>query len=163
MIVVLESSYPLAVDTIVTEHLRVQPSDEELYTSAVRCVQNAIDIAADYCNRIIARSKVVMSMTVGDGVAMLPTAPIVEVESVEVNGNAVDHQLIGNDKVAYISHIPSGEATIVATVGYEELPGSIYAAVVMMAHSLFEGNSEGALSSHAKSLLNPYRIYPYGV
>lgn len=163
MIVILESHYPAAVDTIVAEHMRVQPSDEELYTSAVKCVHNAIDIASDYCNRVIARSKVVMSVPVTEGVATLPTAPIVEVESVEVDGAAVEHQLIGNDKVAYMTHLPSGEATIVATVGYDELPGSIYAAVAIIAQSLFDGGAEATLSQHAKALLNPYRIYPYGV
>ena len=44
-----------------------------------------------------------------------------------------------------------------------ELPGGVYAAVAIIASSLFEDGADGELSPRAKSLLNPYRISPYGL
>jgi hypothetical protein len=167
MIVTLEKNYPKAVDDIVANHLRVQLSDGELYTNAVQCVRNAFDVASDYCNRIIAQSLVSMTVEVVNGVAMLPTAPIIEVMTVEVDGKDVEYRLVGNDKTAYIADLPATatQVEVSAEVGYVdgELPGAIYAAVAIIASSFFESGMEAEFSGRAKSLLNPYRIYPYGL
>lgn len=167
MVIILEHNYPTTVvDDIVAKHLRVQLSDGELYDNAVQCVRNAIDIAEDYCNRVLTPSTVSMSAGVEDGVAVMPTAPLREVQSVEVGGATVDYRLVGNDKCAYITDLPAGVTSIdvVANVGYAdgELPGGIYAAVAIIASSLFEDGASAELSARAKSLLNPYRISPYG-
>lgn len=167
MIVTLEKNYPKAVDDIVANHLRVQLSDGELYTNAVQCVRNAFDVASDYCNRIIAQSLVSMTVEVVNGVAMLPTAPIIEVMSVQVDGKDVEYRLVGNDKATYITSLPATatQVEVSAEVGYAdgELPGAIYAAVAIIASSFFESGMEAEFSGRAKSLLNPYRIYPYGL
>lgn len=167
MVIILEHNYSTTVvDDIVAKHLRVQLSDGELYDNAVQCVRNAIDIAEDYCNRVLTPSTVSMSAGVEDGVAVMPTAPLREVQSVEVDGATVEYRLVGNDKCAYITDLPAGVTSIdvVADVGYAdgELPGGIYAAVAIIASSLFEDGASAELSARAKSLLNPYRISPYG-
>lgn len=166
MIIVLEHKYPDAVEDIVANHLRVQLSDGELYTSAVQCVRNAFDIAEDYCNRVITPCEISFTAKVDGGVAQLPTAPISEVKSVKANGGDVECRLIGNDKAAYLTDIPADitSVEVKAEAGFSgELPGSIYAAVVIIASSLFEDGASGELSPRAKSLLNPYRISPYGL
>lgn len=168
MVIILEHNYPTTiVDDIVTKHLRVQLSDGELYDNAVQCVRNAIDIAENYTNRVLTPSMVSMTAGVEDGVAVMPTSPLREVQSVEVGGVAVDYRLVGNDKCAYITDLPAGVTSIdvVAEVGYAdgELPGGVYAAVAIIASSLFEDGADGELSPRAKSLLNPYRISPYGL
>jgi hypothetical protein len=167
MIVTLEKNYPSVVEEIVANHLRVQLSDGELYTNAVQCVRNAFDIASDYCNRIIAQSLVSMTVEVENGVALLPTAPIIEVMSVQVDGKDVEYRLVGNDKATYITNLPATatQVEVSAEVGYAdgELPGAIYAAVAIIASSFFESGMEAEFSARAKSLLNPYRIYPYGI
>lgn len=166
MIIVLEHNYPDAVEDIVANHLRVQLSDGELYTSAVQCVCCAFDIAEQYCNRVISSCKISVTAKVDGGVVQLPTAPIRRIVSVESNGKAVGYSLVSNDKVAYLTDIPSDitSVDVMAEVGYSgELPGSIYAAVVIIASSLFGDDTSGELSPRVKSLLNPYRISPYGL
>ncbi|MBQ2239755.1 MAG: hypothetical protein II322_02945 [Alistipes sp.] len=168
MVIILEHNYPTTVvDDIVTKHLRVQLSDGELHDNAVQCVRNAFDVASDYCNRIIAQSLVSMTVEVENGVALLPTAPIIEVMSVQVDGKDVEYRLVGNDKATYITNLPATatQVEVSAEVGYAdgELPGAIYAAVAIIASSFFESGMEAEFSARAKSLLNPYRIYPYGL
>lgn len=173
MITILEHNYPNVVEDIVANHLRVQPSDEELYTSAVQCVHNAFDVASDYCNRVLIPSTASMTIGVEDGVAQLPTAPISEVVSVKANGVDVEYRLIGNDKTAYITELPAGVTSIevVAKVGYsKDIPGAIYRAVALIAGTFFEfrsdnlsGTTTSELPMSAKSLLNAYRSYPYGL
>lgn len=166
MLVVLEHNYPDAVEDIVANHLRVQLSDGELYTSAVQCVRNAFDIAEEYCNRVITPCEISFTANVDGGVAQLPTAPIRRIVSVESNGKTVGYRLISNDKAAYLADIPSDipSVEVMAEAGFSgELPGSIYAAVVIIASSLFEDGASAELSPRAKSLLNPYRISPYGL
>lgn len=167
MIVTLEKNYPSVVEEIVANHLRVQPSDGELYTQATQCVRNAFDVASDYCNRIILQSLVSMTVEVENGVALLPTAPIIEVMSVQVDGKDVEYRLVGDDKTAYITNLPATatQVKVSAEAGYAdgELPGAIYAAVAIIASSFFESGMEAEFSARAKSLLTPYRIYPYGI
>ena len=100
----------------------------------------------------------------------MPTAPVHSVKHLYINGEEVaDFGIVSNGKSAYltISATPSGSTMAVrveAEVGYEDdLPGAIYQAVAITATSFFEESARGELSASAKSLLNPYRIYPYGV
>lgn len=165
------------IDKIVTTHLRVQVADGDLYTSAVQCVKSAFDTAEAYTNRLICPSAVVMEMTI-DTTSMveLPTAPVTEVTKVMINGSEVKGvEVISNAQraVVVLPSAPTGETmhvVVEALVGYSEetLPGTIYQAVALMAGTFFEftaDNNVGSVSelpTSAKSLLNLYRIYPYG-
>ena len=172
MIQTIEYSYPtLIIEDIVRNHLRVRPDDGELYDNALRCVENAIDVAADYTNRVICPSTVVMEFDAeASTIISMLTAPIRSVKHLYINGEEVaDFGVVSNAKSAYlsISATPSGSTMAVrveAEVGYEgALPGAIYQAVAITATSFFEESGRGELPASVKALLNPYRIYPYGV
>ena len=152
-------------------HLRVMSDDHELYESALRCVENAIDVASDYTNRVICPSSVIMEFEaeVADMV-QLPTAPVNSVKRLHINGEeGTEFDVVSTNKSAYLtlSVTPSGSTMAVrveAEVGYgDNIPGAIYQAVAITATSFFEESARGELPPSAKSLLNPYRIYPYGI
>lgn len=170
MIRVLSYSYPDGViDEILTNHLRVFNNDRELREDAIRCIKNAIDVASDYTNRVICASSVVMDFEAEVGaIIQLPTAPVSEVSHLYINGEEVGvDELESTNQSAFIklSATPSGSTMAVrveAECGYgEDLPGAIYQAVSIIANSFFEKGAEAEMPSAAKSLLNPYRIYPY--
>ena len=172
MIQTIEYSYPTrTVEGIVRNHLRVMPDDCELYDNAIRCVENAIDVASDYTNRVICPSTVIIEFEAEvSTIIPLPTAPVCSVNYLHINGEEVaDFNVVSADKSVYltISDTPSGSTMAVrveAEVGYtNNLPGAIYQAVAITATSFFEESARGELPASAKSLLNPYRIYPYGV
>ncbi|MBO7331014.1 MAG: hypothetical protein J6U52_04390 [Alistipes sp.] len=170
MIRVLSYSYPVGViDEILTNHLRVFDNDQELRDDAIRCIKNAIDVASDYTNRVLCASSVVMDFEAEVGaIIQLPTAPVREVSHLYINGEEVGvDELESTNQSAFIklSATPSGSTMAVrveAECGYGEyLPGAIYQAVSIIASSFFEKGAEAEMPSAAKSLLNPYRIYPY--
>lgn len=172
MIQIIEYSYPTrTVESIVRNHLRVMPDDGELYASAVRCVENAIDVASDYTNRVICPSTAIVEFrTEVSNFIELPTAPVAAVKRLHINGEEVTaFEVVSSPRMAVIniSDTPSGSTMAVrleAEVGYnDELPGAIYQAVAITATSFFEDSARGELPASAKSLLNPYRIYPYGI
>lgn len=170
MIRVLSYSYPdRVIDEILTNHLRVINDDAELRDGAIRCIKNAIDVASDYTNRVLCASSVIMDFETEVGaIIQLPTAPVSEVSGLYINGEdvAVD-ELESTNQSAFIklSATPSGSTMAVrveAECGYgEDLPGAIYQAVSIIASSFFDKGAEAEMPSAAKSLLNPYRIYPY--
>lgn len=170
MIQTIEQRYPTrVVEGIVRNHLRVMPGDCELYDNAIRCVENAIDVASDYTNRVICQSSVIMEFEAEVATTIqLPTAPVSSVKHLYINSEEVaEFELVSTNKSAYIatSATPSGSTMTVrveAEVGYgDDLPGAIYQAVAIASTSFFEDSSRGELPTSAKSLLNPYRIYPY--
>lgn len=170
MIRVLSYSYPVgAIDEILTKHLRVLGGDRELHDDAIRCIKNAIDVASDYTNRVLCASSVIMDFEADVGaIIQLPTAPVSEVHHLYINGEEVGvDELESTNQSAFIklSATPSGSTMAVrveAECGYgEDLPGAIYQAVSIIANSFFEKGAEAEIPSAAKSLLNPYRIYPY--
>lgn len=176
MIITLERNY---LDDVVTEvaekALRVQPADGELYDNAIRCVRNAFDAAEDYTNRIITPSTVRMmfSATAAE-IIELPTAPVTKLRKVTVERKIVEgSEIVSNGRRAILA-LPSSaltEATtssisldVEAEVGYgaEELPGAVYQAIVVMATTFFDDSSAADIPKAAMSLLEPWRIYPYG-
>ena len=170
MIQIIEYSYPTRiVEGIVRNHLRVMPDDCELYDNAIRCVENAIDVASDYTNRVICQSSVIMEFEAEVATTIqLPTAPIISVKHLYINGDEVtEFEVVSTNKSAYLtlSVTPSGSTMAVrveAEVGYgDNIPGAIYQAVAITATSFFEESARGELPASAKALLNPYRIYPY--
>lgn len=172
MIQIIEYSYPTRiVEGIVRNHLRVMPDDCELYDNAIRCVENAIDAASDYTNRVICQSSVIMEFEAEVATTIqLPTAPVSSVKHLYINGDKVtEFKVVLTSKSAYLrlSVTPSGSTMAVrveAEVGYgDNISGAIYQAVAITATSFFEESARGELPASAKSLLNPYRIYPYGV
>lgn len=78
MITILERHYPVQViRSIVTNHLRVDESDAELFEHARMCVINAFEAAEDYTNRVIIESQVgVFLDDIEDRVIELPVAPM---------------------------------------------------------------------------------------
>lgn len=170
MIRVLRYSYPdRAINEILTNHLRVIGDGMELHDDAIRCIKNAIDVASDYTNRVLCVSSVIMDFEAEVGaIIQLPTAPVSEVHHLYINGEEVGvDELESTNQSAFIklSATPSGSTMAVrveAECGYgEDLPGAIYQAVSIIANSFFEKGAEAEIPSAAKSLLNPYRIYPY--
>lgn len=170
MIRVLSYSYPdRAINEILTNHLRVIGDGMELRDDAIRCVKNAIDVASDYTNRVLCASSVIMDFEAEVGaIIQLPTAPVSKVSQLYINGEEVtEYELESTNQSAFIklSATPSGSTMAVrleAECGYGgDLPGAIYQAVAIIASSFFEKGAEAEMPSAAKSLLNPYRIYPY--
>lgn len=172
MIRVLSYSYPVGViDEILTNHLRVFDNDQELREDAIRCIKNAIDVASDYTNRVLCGSSVVMDFEAEVGaIIQLPTAPVSRVSHLYINGEEVGVDADDLESTNYsasikLSATPSGSTMAVrveAECGYrEDLPGAIYQAVAIIANSFFEKGAEAEMPLAAKSLLNPYRIYPY--
>lgn len=170
MIRVLSYSYPDGViDEIRYNHLRVTDNDPELCDDAIRCIKNAIDVASDYTNRVLCASSVIMDFEAEVGaIIQLPTAPVSEVYHLYINGEEVGvDELESTNQSAFIklSATPSGSTMAVrveAECGYgEDLPGAIYQAVSIIASSFLDKGAEAEMPSAAKSLLNPYRIYPY--
>lgn len=78
MITILERHYPVQViRSIVTNHLRVDESDAELFEHARMCVINAFEAAEDYTNRVIIESQVEIFLDDIEGrVIELPVAPL---------------------------------------------------------------------------------------
>lgn len=78
MITILERHYPVQViSSIVTNHLRVDESDAELFEHAKMCVINAFEAAEDYTNRVIIESQVEIFLDdIEDRVIELPVAPV---------------------------------------------------------------------------------------
>lgn len=170
MIRVLSYSYPVGViDEILTNHLRVFDNDQELRDDAIRCIKNAIDVASDYTNRVLCGSSVIMDFEAEVGaIIQLPTAPVNVVSHLYINGEEVtvdELESTNHSASIKLSATPSGSTMAVrveAECGYrEDLPGAIYQAVSIIASSFFEKGAEAEMPSAAKSLLNPYRIYPY--
>lgn len=170
MIRVLSYSYPDSViDEILTNHLKVFVNDLELRDDAIRCIKNAIDVASDYTNRVLCESSVVIDFEAETGaIIQLPIAPVREVSYLYINGEEVGvDELESTNQSAFIkpSATPSGSTMAVrveAECGYgEDLPGAIYQAVSIIASSFLDKGAEAEMPSAAKSLLNPYRIYPY--
>lgn len=89
MITILERHYPVQViRSIVTNHLRVDESDAELFEHARMCVINAFEAAEDYTNRVIIESQVEIYLDdIEDRVIELPVAPI---QSAEAHYSGVD-------------------------------------------------------------------------
>lgn len=190
MVTVESRTYPAnLVREIVAKHLRVTPYDEELYSHAVQCVKNALQVAEDYTNRIILNSEVVMEVqSQGAPVIWLPTAPVRSITSVRVNGQDIlqdGYSWVSNAHRAMLhlsTAAPEGAMVeVCATAGYEdigafedlmrdnafEMPGAVVQAVSLMAGTFFEFTADNVVGgvaeipSSAKSLLQQYRIYPY--
>lgn len=165
--------YPLiVVGQIVNNHLRISSADGELYDNAVRCVCNAIDAAEDYINMPICRTAVLIEGVAEPGERVTLNMANVTPSSIKLNGEVVNSDeciVAGSTRNSYalISSAYTGSVTysIEAKAGYEDstLPGAIYQAVAIVASSFFEQNAEAEMSHAAKALLNPYRIYPYGL
>ena len=168
----LSKRYPhRIVYQIVATHLRVAQADGELYDNAVRSVYNAIDAAEDYLNMPICRTSVVIDGVAMPGERIALNVPYATAKSITLNGERVTDDecvvtgSIRNSYALLSSAYAEGQATfsIEAEVSYDDstIPGAIYQAVAIIASSFFEQNAEAEMPSSAKSLLNPYRIYPY--
>lgn len=83
MITILERYYPeQVIRSIITNHLRVDESDAELFEHAKMCVINAFEAAEDYTNRVIIESQVGIFLDdIEDRVIELPVAPIQSAEA----------------------------------------------------------------------------------
>lgn len=180
------------ISYIVQKHLRVTTKDGELYDYAIMCVKNAISAAEEYTNRCICQAgSIYRSVSDGSREVELPTAPYRGVDSVVVGDVDYSDvaELYSTDKRAYIvlpaAPAVGAEITISAQVGYldidakginntgeiempHRIPGAVIQAIMLMSGTFFEnsadvvGGSVNELPTSAKSLLNPYRIYPYG-
>lgn len=193
MLTILDRQYPTEViSSIVSNHLRVAVEDGELYESAKASVYNAIATAEMFTNRVLVDSLVTIALDGLDSrVIELPTAPVREIIEVRYRG-ADDqwHTLDGcvahsNDMRARMElrEVPVLSSTtllnrveIEARCGYEDysgnrlktkatypLPGSVEQAIIILAKAYLEGDPLEELPPAAQILLNPYRIYPYGL
>ena len=180
------------ISYIVQKHLRVTTKDGELYDYAILCVKNAISAAEEYTNRCICQvDSRYECVSDGSREIELPIAPYRELSVVFVDGvdHTDDAELYSTDKRAYVI-LPDAPAVgakvgVAGLVGYRDIdvkgigntgevelpyriPGAIIQAIMLMAGTFFEnsadvvGGSVNELPMSAKSLLNPYRIYPYG-
>lgn len=164
-------TYPIdTIGEIVTNQLRVSIEDGELYDSAVRCTKNAIDAAEDYTNRVICRSEVIVDGTVEPGRRVDLMIPCLRVDTIKVDDTEIDSSAyvvssnVKTSSLEFLTTYTEGHPlSIEGTGGYEdgEIPGGIYQAVAIIASSFFERGAEAEMPNAAKSLLNPYRIYPY--
>ena len=95
MITILERHYPVQViRSIVTNHLRVDESDAELFEHARMCVINAFEAAEDYTNRVIIESQVEISLDDIEGrVIELPVAPLQSSEAYYIGVDGNDYNL----------------------------------------------------------------------
>lgn len=95
MITILERHYPVQViRSIVTNHLRVDESDAELFEHARMCVINAFEAAEDYTNRVIIESQVEIVLDdIEDRVIELPVAPIQSAEGYYDGADGEEHSL----------------------------------------------------------------------
>lgn len=95
MITILERHYPVQViRSIVTNHLRVDESDAELFEHARMCVINAFEAAEDYTNRVIIESQVVIFLDdIEDRVIELPVAPVQDAEVFYDGADGEEHGL----------------------------------------------------------------------
>lgn len=176
MIITLNRTYlDDVIKEIAEKALRVQPADGELYDNAIRCVRNAFDAAEDYTARIITPSVVrIMLTTPPAEVIEMPTAPITKLRKVSVERKVVEGSEVVSNARRAILGLTSSVLSMVSTsnisldveaeVGYnaEELPGAIYQAVTIIAATFFDDSSATDIPKAAMSLLDPWRILPYG-
>lgn len=195
--------YPLhIIERIVSNQMRLMPEDGALYENAIRNVYAAFDIAEQYTNRIIVRSRVTFGLAEMMQVVDIPTAPVSVIESVKYYDAEdrlqtlalTDYVLIASEhstsiefsRLPRLSSVRSQNRVLIdAVCGYSDycglesrasdddggivLPGSIEAAIQLMAGTLCEadgdaiiGRSVNTLPLTADRLLTPYRMTPYG-
>lgn len=187
MAIISNRTYPMAiVESIITRHFRLSGDDGELYEQAKRCVCTAFDIAEDYTNRIIVACDATFALgEAEEGMLRLPTAPVKKVKEVRYLASdgewhtltTKDYELVGDIRSAEVELLKPISATrfrVVAECGFEDytdeedkgvyaLPGAIEQAVTLMAQTALDGEPlSGATEMAAHSMLNPWRIYPYG-
>ena len=191
MLTVHSRIYPTnLIQTIASDHLRVTEADGPLYTHALMSIKNALRAAEDYTNRIIVLSRCSYETTVVHGeYTDIPLYHNVYGDvSVVYNGSEVTEGVrVQRRRDGIRVHHPTlavgAPLTINMVLGYDDIsipvaaddvedanvmPGTVIQAVQLMAGTFFEfdadnvGGSVTELPTSAKSLLNPYRIYPYG-
>lgn len=192
MLTVHSRIYPtILIQTIASDHLRVTEADGPLYTHALMCIKNALRAAEDYTNRIIVLSRCSYETTVVNGEYtdvplyhnVYGDVSVVYEGSEVTEGVRVQRRRDGVRVYHPSTFVVGAPLTINMVLGYDDIsipvaaddvenagvmPGSIIQAVQLMAGTFFEfdadnvSGSASELPTSAKSLLNPYRIYPYG-
>ena len=178
MITILERHYPTQViRSIVTNHLRVDESDAELFEHAKMCVINAFEAAEDYTNRVIIESQVGITLDdIEDRVIELPVAPV---QSAEGYYDGADGEYVlpvimtqtnSRRTIIELSEIPmlnqqmrTSRVRISVIAGFRDyagdrtqlsaeeqqyvLPGAIEQAVALMAGTFFENIADNTPGS----------------
>ena len=193
MLTILDRQYPAEViSSILSNHLRVEVADGELFESAKMSVYNAIATAEMFTNRVLIDSLVTITLDeLNSRVIEMSTAPVREIIEVRYRGvdnqwhNVNNYTLHGNAMRARIelgelpeltSAINLGRVEIEARCGFEDyggdretskatypIPGEIEQAIILLAKTYFDGETLDEMPSAAQILLQPYRIYPYGI
>lgn len=193
MLTILDRQYPTEViSSILGNHLRVEVADGELFKSAKMSVYNAIATAEMVTNRVLIDSLVTITLDdLNSRIIELPTAPVREIIEVRYRGvdnqwhNVDNYSLHGNAMRARIEldELPEltsatalGRVEIEARCGFEDyggnretskaaypLPGEVEQAIILLAKTYFDGETLDEMPSAAQILLQPYRIYPYGI
>lgn len=193
MLTILDRQYPTEViSSILSNHLRVVRDDEELFKSGKMSVFNAIATAEMFTNRVLVDSLVTITLDdLTSRIIELPTAPVREIIELRYRGidnewhNLDNYALHGNTMRARLElrELPEltsatalGRVEIEARCGFEDyggeretsratypLPGEVEQAIILLSNAYLEGDPLEDLPSAAQMLLQPYRIYPYGI
>lgn len=138
-------------------HIRMTSDalDAELYAKLMAAVRHA----EHHIGKVILRSEFVTTVPFASSLTL--KAPGIVVESLEVDGVAVQGYCL-NGRVLNVPAGVSGETvTVTYEAGYECIPDDMKAAILMHAASLFNNPTDSVevLTKASQNLLRPYRSW----
>ena len=138
-------------------HIRMTSDDldAELYAKLMAAVRHA----EHHIGKVILRSEFVTTVPFASSLTL--KAPGIVVESLEVDGVAVQGYCL-NGRALHVPAGVSGETvTVTYEAGYECIPDDMKAAILMHAASLFNNPTDSVevLTKASQNLLRPYRSW----
>ena len=138
-------------------HIRMTSDDldAELYAKLMAAVRHA----EHHIGKVILRSEFVTTVPFASSLTL--KAPGIVVESLEVDGVAVQGYCLNGRAL----HVPAGvsgqQMTVTYEAGYECIPDDMKAAILMHAASLFNNPTDSVevLTKASQNLLRPYRSW----
>ena len=139
-------------------HLRITTDDldAELHVKLLA----AFNAAENMIGQVIALSRFTVTGPFTRCI-MLPSRPLVEVETVSVDGDPVDGYTVKERYVILPEGAAGSEVEVTYVAGMQEVPFDIQAAILLHASALFNNpvDSVETLPKASTNLLRPYRLW----